>query len=110
MPGIIYPGNDNLLQANGLATVDGTGASVLLTGTATVTATCTDADNVPLLGETWPITLAYTGAGGNFQGTIRDTVTYPVPGEIVKVLLTADNGADQRGFFVVYLKVQERQL
>lgn len=109
MPGIIYPNNDNLLQANGLSTVSASGVLTLLTGTATVTATCTDVDNVNLPNETWPIALSYVGTPGNFQGVLRDTVTYPPAGDMVKVLLTVDNGADQRGFFVGYLKVQERQ-
>jgi len=109
VPSFIYRANDNLLKASRLSTVDTSGQTIYLDGTATVEVTLTDLQGVALAGETWPLPLDYiTGSQGDFQGVIRDTVVLPSPGSTVRALLVIDNGIDQHGELTGTLLVQER--
>lgn len=98
----IYLANDNLLQLFGLKD-ERTNTFV---SSATVTAQLKDAAGVAV-GS--PMTLTHVaGSNGDYAGIIPDT-TALVAGASYTAEITADNGADQRGFWKLALLAVERE-
>lgn len=98
----IYVANDNLVQLFGLKD-ERTNAYV---SGATVTAQLRDAAGVAVGGA---ITLTYVaGSNGDYAGVVPDT-TALVAGDRYTAEITADNGADQRGFWTLALYALARE-
>lgn len=58
-----------------------------------VEVTLKDTSDIDIAGQSWPFTLTYEAASdGVYEGTLSDTLDV-TDGDVVKVLLTADNGA-----------------
>ncbi len=70
MNNVLYVGSDNLLEVDWLKkSADGS-----YINNAAVTCTIVDANDVPVAGETWPVTLVYVpGSNGKYQGAISST-------------------------------------
>ena len=73
--------------------------------TAAVTVTITDIADVALTGETFPVTMNHS-AKGNYRGSVADTLVVSV-GQVVKVKVTADDGAGRRRVFTKTVTVEE---
>lgn len=89
---IVFFGNDNFLELTLTDSVLGTA----ITG-ATVTAVFKDSDGTPIAGLN-PITLTYVTAG-LYRGLVPDDATL-TEGDRVTVEITADDGANRKGFYV----------
>lgn len=108
-PTLAYVRNDNLLRGANLRTITlATGLEAYLTDAATVTVTVIDADAVEVPGQVWPLALTYiTGSQGGFLGLLRNELTW-TDGSQWMAIITVDNGADQRGEFILRVDVQDR--
>lgn len=95
MAGAIYLSNDNLLEIDGLKNT----ATDAYINNATVTATLVDEGGTAVVGETWPITLSYvSGSDGKYRGTLKDTLSLTA-GLGYTAQITADGGADLKGYW-----------
>ena len=106
MPSVVLEWLDlNCMQLTMEAlSIDGT----LLTETATVTATVKGADGNNLVGETWPVTLAYAGSGGNFAYTFLETLTPIEVGDELTILVDGDDGVRRKGHWNLTARVERR--
>jgi hypothetical protein len=100
----IIDASDNLLKVSGLKN-EATGAYL---NSATLTATLYDTGGTEIVGETWPISLSYVAdSDGIYQGNLKDTLTL-APGDVVKIVIVADDGADLKRQFVEWANVAEQ--
>lgn len=91
---VLYVGNDMLLDLARLR--DAIDGSYL--DTATVTVTLTDANGNPVVGESWPLELAYVEDSlGTYRATLRDTLVLAPNGRyLAAVTVTAGEGRTAR--------------
>jgi hypothetical protein len=86
---VIYIGNDNLIEADGLK--DAAAAAVYL-NVATLTATLQDANGAPVSGAS-NIALSYVAnSNGKYQGNLEDTVVITDGTDYTLVLDAASGG------------------
>lgn len=91
MTQVIFDQNDNLLEVIDLKNV----VTDTFVNTATVTATLVDSEGVDVVGESWPITLAYVAASdGLYQAILKDTLTL-APGDLYTAKIDADDGPNK---------------
>lgn len=87
---IIYIINDNVIELTGLQNA----VDEAYQNTATVTVTVKDADDVDVVGETWPLTMNYvSGSNGDYRANLADTLTL-VDGSRYYATVTADAGVN----------------
>jgi len=87
---IFIDNTDHVLTVDGLDDAISPGSYI---NGATVQITLTDLAGVNISGEIFPLALTYVAASnGKYQNTLRDTLDVAA-GDVVKVLITADNGA-----------------
>ena len=72
---------------------------------ATVTVTINDAAGAPLAGVVWAITMLHT-TKGTYTGSVPDTLVVTV-GQVVDVVVTADDGPGRRRLFHKSVTVEE---
>lgn len=108
---IAYVDNDNLVRGTKLRTVSlATGETEYLSEMAVVTMTVVDSEGVELVGQTWPVTLAYVpDSEGTFLGVLRNELEWE-DAEQWYAVVTVDNGPDQHGEFTLPIDVQTRTL
>ena len=106
---VLYRLSDNLLVLTNVTTMSGAGVYTLLAGTATVTVTLVNSAGAAISGETWPLTLTYTGIPGRFSVVLSDDLVI-TNGQTVTAQITIDNGPGQRGYFEVPMQVETRTL
>lgn len=100
---ILIDDTDHVLKVDGLEDALNPGTYL---NTATVQVTLQDINSVDVAGEVWPLTLVYeTASNGIYKGTLRDTLDV-ADGDAVKVLITADSGADKHREWRSILKVE----
>jgi hypothetical protein len=99
---IFLDNTDNTITLDGLDDAVSPGAFL---DAATVEVTLTDLAGVDIAGQVWPFALTAAGSGGLYEGNLNDTLDV-TDGDIVKVLLTADNGADEHREWRSILTVQ----
>ena len=105
---------DNLLTVAGSFDADGvplTGVKDALTGaavtSATVEATIEDLAGTELTGVTWPLSLPHVGTpDGTYRANISDDLV-STPGDVVKIIITIDDGVDRRDRRVLYPTIEE---
>ncbi|KKM07523.1 hypothetical protein LCGC14_1733070 [marine sediment metagenome] len=106
--------SDNLLTVAGTFDADGTpltGVTDSLTGsavtTATVEATIEDLAGDELSGVSFPLSLPHVGSpDGTYRANVSDSLV-TVPGQVVKIIVTIDDGADRRDRRVLYVTIEE---
>ena len=107
---VLYRLSDNLLVLMNASTLSGSGVYTLLTGTAIVTVTLVNSTTgTSIMGQSWPLTLTYTGIPGRFSVVLSDDLVI-TNGQTVTAQITIDNGAGQRGYFEVSMQVETRTL
>ena len=105
---------DNLLTVAGSFDANGvplTGVTDAITGaavtSATVEATIEDLAGTELAGVSWPLSLPHVGTpDGTYRANISDDLV-TTPGDVVKVIITIDDGADRRDRRVLYCTIEE---
>lgn len=102
---IIYDKNDNILECNGLKN----GIDSAFQNSSTVTVTLVDKNNVNVVGDTWPKTLAYVAASdGIYRATILDTLTLTANENYV-AKVTANAGAGLLAYWETPVVVKTRK-
>ena len=94
-----------VLELNGLKDVI---ADTFL-NSATVRVTLLDEDDAEVVGETWPLTMAYIAASnGVYRATLKDTLTVTV-NKVYTARVTANGGAGLQGQWDLPLVVKLRK-
>lgn len=89
---LIYEGNDMTIEVRGLRN-EVTGDNL---NSATVAVTLTDANDVEVSGESWPLAMTYvTGSNGVYRATLPDTLVLADRARYTATI-TADAGAGLR--------------
>lgn len=87
---IFFDNTDHVVTVDGLEDALNPGTYI---NAADVEITLTDLSDTKINGEVWPLTLTYVAASnGKYKALLRDTLDV-AEGDVVKVLITADNGA-----------------
>ena len=106
--------SDNRLPVAGAFDSDGTpltGVTDSITGlavtTATVTATIEDLAGDELTGVSFPLTLPHVGSpDGTYRVNVSDSLV-TTPGQVVKIIVIIDDGADRRDRRALYCTIEE---
>ena len=94
---VLYVSNDNLLTVDEL--YDVVGAAYL--NAATVTVTLVDSSGSEVTGQSWPTTLAYVASSnGKYRAVLEDGLGLTA-GQPYTAKVTADGGADKKGYWEV---------
>ncbi len=105
MTQVIYNLNDNLLELIDLKDV----VADTFVNTATVTVTLVDADDVEVVGETWPLTMTYVIASdGLYRATLVDTLTLVVGG-LYTAQIEVDDGSGRQAHWDFLVRVETRR-
>ena len=100
---VYYLNNSLLIELDGLQNA----ADDSYVNTATVAASLKDANGDNLVGESWPVSLAYVGgSNGKYQGTVAAGLTV-AKGDIIKLFVTA-TAAGLAGEWTEDLQVEAR--
>lgn len=102
---IIYLTNDNVIELTGLQNA----VDDAYQNSATVTVTIKDANGTNVVGETWPLVMAYVSASdGDYRANLRDTLTL-VDGARYYATVTADAGVNGLATWIEELIARERR-
>lgn len=95
MTELVYQGNDNILELDGLKN-DATDAFI---NDATVTVTMVDSNDVEVSGQTWPTSMLYVNSSdGVYRATLQDVLVLAEDARYI-AKVTANGGAGLLGFF-----------
>lgn len=102
-----YVNNDNLLTVRGLQSIAAN--SLGFTNTASVVVTCVlSGTATEVTGATWPIAMTLTNSEvGEWQTTLVDSLVLTAD-EYYEAQVTADNGTDMKGYWVIPLQAKNR--
>ncbi|KKL24558.1 hypothetical protein LCGC14_2414110 [marine sediment metagenome] len=105
MTQVIFRLNDNLLELVDLKDV----VTGNFANTAVVAVTLVDKDDVNVVGETWPLTMAFVAASnGLYRAVLKDTLTL-----IVDALYTAkidvNDGANKQAHWEFLVRAETRR-
>jgi len=103
---IVYIGNDNVLELDGLVNV-ATGA---YDNAATVTVTVVDVSGTEVTGQIWPETMAHVTESpdqGLYRATLENDIAIYAGGKYT-AQITATGSGGERGYWEVPLRPQTR--
>lgn len=101
---VYFVDNDMFVRGEGLNV-----KTVELNGSAVTTAAIERAGVAIAEHNPTPITLAYLGSGGDFEGVFSDVLTVVKDEENMTCHVVADDGADRHGDWKLPIKIQDRE-
>ncbi len=105
MTQVIFDLNDNLLELVDLKDV----VADTFANAATVTVTLVDKDDVEVVGETWPLTMAYVAASnGKYRAVLKDTLTLTVDA-LYTAKIDVNDGANKQAHWKFLLRAETRR-
>lgn len=104
MASALYVGNDNVLEVDGLKNA----VADTYINNATVSVILVDKNGEQVEGDTWPKTMDYVAdSDGKYRCTLKDTLSLS-PMEAYTATITADGGADLKGYWEFALRSATR--